>query len=222
MSLRAPQREALEALAYAVMRTDSCSSVAESLGIIREIAEGFTDFHFDFPSYCFALATGVGKTRLMGAMIYYLYKVKKYRNFFVVAPNLTIYEKLARDFTYGSPKYVFKGIGDFDAANPRIIDGNNYAQINTNDAVQSLEFAEFADEVTINIFNISKFSRAEGVKIRKPSEYLGESYFQYLQSLRDLVVLMDESHRYRADVSSTAINELKPVLGLEFTATPYF
>ena len=28
-----------------------------------------TDFEREFPSFCFALATGVGKTRLMGAFI---------------------------------------------------------------------------------------------------------------------------------------------------------
>lgn len=223
MSLRAPQKEALETLAYALIKTDPEKPVSENLATIKELADGFTDFHFDFPSYCFAVATGVGKTRLMGAMIYYLYKTKKYRNFFVIAPNLTIYEKLVGDFTYGSPKYVFKGIADFDAANPKIIDGNNYAQIDTGLTGQSsFDFSEFESEVTINIFNISKFSRSEGVKIRKLSEYLGTSYFDYLKSLPDLVVLMDESHRYRADASSTAINELAPVLGLEFTATPYF
>jgi type III restriction enzyme len=34
------------------------------------------------------------------------------------------------------------------------------------------------------------------------------------------VVLMDESHRYRAKAGMTAINELNPILGLELTATP--
>lgn len=32
---------------------------------------------------------------------------------------------------------------------------------------------------------------------------------------------MDESHRYRADAGTRAINELKPILGLELTATPF-
>jgi type III restriction enzyme len=32
---------------------------------------------------------------------------------------------------------------------------------------------------------------------------------------------MDESHRYRASAGQRAINELKPVLGLELTATPF-
>ena len=33
---------------------------------------------------------------------------------------------------------------------------------------------------------------------------------------------MDEWHRYRASAGSRAINELRPILGLELTATPYF
>jgi type III restriction enzyme len=32
---------------------------------------------------------------------------------------------------------------------------------------------------------------------------------------------MDESHRYRASAGVRAINELRPILGLELTATPF-
>ena len=46
-------------------------------------------------------------------------------------------------------------------------------------------------------------------------EEIGESYFDYLAGLDDLVLIMDESHRYRASAGIRAINELKPVLGLE-------
>ena len=77
----------------------------------------------------------------------------------------------------------------------------------------------------INIFNISKInSEVRGGKaprIKRLSEYIGQSYFEYLAGLEDLVLLMDESHRYRASAGVRAINELKPVLGLELTATPF-
>ena len=65
-------------------------------------------------SITFALATGVGKTRLMGAFITYLYCQYGYRNFFIVAPNLTIYNKLKSDL--GDPasrKYVFHAAAVF-------------------------------------------------------------------------------------------------------------
>ncbi|MDX1907950.1 MAG: DEAD/DEAH box helicase family protein, partial [Bacteroidia bacterium] len=58
-------------------------------------------------------------------------------------------------------------------------------------------------------------------RIKRLSEYLGQSYFEYLAGLPDLVLLMDESHRYRASAGARAITELKPILGLELTATPY-
>lgn len=56
--------------------------------------------------------------------------------------------------------------------------------------------------------------------MRRLSEYIGESYFDYLAGLPDLVILMDEAHRYHADASKRAINELRPILGCEMTTTP--
>jgi len=80
-------------------------------------------------------------------------------------------------------------------------------------------------EVRINIFNISKLnSEVRGGKeprIKRMREVLGRSYFNHLANLPDLVLLMDESHRYRASAGVRAINELKPLLGLELTATPF-
>ena len=81
--------------------------------MIRSEFASVTDFERDFPSLCFALATGVGKTRLMGAFIAYLHLAHGINNFFVLAPNLTIYNKLITDFTPNTPKYVFKGIAEF-------------------------------------------------------------------------------------------------------------
>ncbi|NLE59565.1 MAG: DEAD/DEAH box helicase family protein, partial [Planctomycetes bacterium] len=75
-----------------------------------------------------------------------------------------------------------------------------------------------------NIFNISKINSevrgGSAPRIKRLSEYIGQSYFEYLAGLDDLVMLMDESHRYRATAGVRAINELKPILGLELTATP--
>ncbi len=83
----------------------------------------------------------------------------------------------------------------------------------------------FDDVVHINVFNISKLNKDTSEKkgtprIKRLSEYIGQSYFEYLAELDDLVLLMDESHRYRADAGVRVLNELRPVLGLELTATP--
>ena len=221
LSLRAPQRRSLEILdrLTEIVPPSKGADIAAALEIIRSEFPSVTDFEREFPSLCFALATGVGKTRLMGAFISYLHLAHGINNFFVLAPNLTIYNKLIADFSDRThPKYVFKGISEFAIDAPVIITGDNYDQ---HDPASGMLFGG----VRINIFNISKInSEVRGGKaprIKRLSEYIGESYFDYLAGLPDLVLLMDESHRYRASAGIKAINELKPILGLELTATPF-
>jgi type III restriction enzyme len=223
LSLRAPQRESLEVLAKAIDATnerllDPKHDVPALLETLKAEFPTLENFERDFPSLCFALATGVGKTRLMGAFISYLHLAHGINSFFVLAPNLTIYEKLIADFSPGTPKYVFKGIAEFAAYPPEVITGDNYEQRGAQ------VMGDILANVRINVFNISKInSEVRGGKaprIKRLSEYLGDSYFNYLSNLPDLVLLMDESHRYRASAGVKALNELNPILGLELTATP--
>ena len=221
LSLRSPQRESLESLQKAIAATPDIlhpnRDVPALLEILKTEFPTLSDFERDFPSLCFALATGVGKTRLMGAFISYLHLAHGISNFFVLAPNLTIYNKLIADFTPNTKKYVFRGIAEFAVNTPKIVTGDDYE-------VKGRAYDAFAS-ISINIFNISKINSevrgGKSPKIKRLSEYLGDSYFNYLAELPDLVLLMDESHRYRADAGVRALNELKPLLGLELTATPF-
>lgn len=227
LSLRKPQAEALRRLDDIVTliapskETDvegARQAVRQVYGDLPDAA--FEEFERDFPSVCFALATGVGKTRLMGAFISYLYMIGKSRNFFVLAPNLTIYEKLLSDFQPNSPKYVFRGIEAFAHNAPLIVNAENYEE---GRGVRGTDL--FGREgAIINIFNISKINSevrgGNAPRIKRLQEYIGDSYFSYLSELDDLVLLMDEAHRYRGSAGARAIAELKPILGLEVTATP--
>jgi type III restriction enzyme len=225
LSLRAPQSESLAKLANAIEASAAmlkhdrdAADVAAILATLKTQFPTLQDFERDFPSLCFALATGVGKTRLMGAFISYLYTAHGIKHFFVLAPNLTIYDKLIGDFTPNTAKYVFKGVAEFASYPPEIITGDNYEE-------RAQALGDLLSPVSINIFNIAKItSEVRGGKaprIKRLSEYIGQSYFDYLAGLPDLVLLMDESHRYRATAGLRAINELKPLLGLELTATPF-
>jgi type III restriction enzyme len=231
LSLRPPQAESLSKLVAALEaapemlnheRGNDAESLASILAKLKAHFNTLEDFERDFPSLCFALATGVGKTRLMGAFIAYLHVAHGINNFFVLAPNLTIYNKLITDFTRNTPKYVFKGIAEFAQQPPLIITGDNYDQTG---AVVDTQPQGFDHDVRINIFNISKInSEVRGGKeprIKRMKEVLGDSYFNHLANLPDLVLLMDESHRYRASAGVRSINELNPLFGLEVTATPF-
>jgi type III restriction enzyme len=238
LSLRKPQRDSLEIL-QRICEIIPLEKEQDNGSLLKAVQSEFpnvTSFDRGFPSLCFALATGVGKTRLMGAFISYLYLSEGIRHFMVLSPNLTIYNKLIADFTPNTPKYVFTGIGEFARNSPLIITGDNYEaghgvrQEARRDPL--LPGVQADDVIHVNIFNIAKITAKDKGKyaadderkniprMRRLSEYIGESYFDYLAGLDDLVIIMDESHRYRATSGMAAINELNPVLGLELTATP--
>lgn len=223
LSLRLPQRQSLEILdrITGLMPLRKTADRDAALAAISREFPTVTDFEREFPSLCFALATGVGKTRLMGAFIAYLHLAHGLKHFFVLAPNLTIYRKLIADFTPGNPKYVFQGLAEFALAPPEIITGDNYE---SGRGIRGVDLLGQADGVHVNVFNVAKInSEVRGGKaprIKRLSEYIGESYFDYLSKLDDLVLLMDESHRYRGSAGVRAINDLRPALGLELTATP--
>jgi len=212
MSLRKPQKRSLEILdsIFSTLEIKKGMDLKTALEQVNTMYPTCTDFERDFMSMTFALATGVGKTRLMGAFIAYLYTNHNIRNFFVVAPNTTIYEKLQRDLSdTNSPKYVFRGLSCFVNA-PQIITGDDYS-----DRTISL----FRSDVKIFIFNIDKFNK-ENSNMKSVNENYGMSFYKALAELPDLVLIMDESHHYHGEKGEQALNELKPLLGLELTATP--
>lgn len=218
MSLRKPQFRSLRILDDILRENQLSKNIDTELyqRSISNLYRTFTEFERPFFNLAFELATGVGKTKLMGAFMTYLYTNKGVKNFFVVAPSLTIYSKLKNDLGNPSPdnsKYVFRGLGCFANSTPNVWFDDDY---------RNKPISSFLNTNSINIFifNISKFNSEER-KMMSVNEYLGESFFSYLQSLEDLVVIMDESHHYRADASAAAINQLNPVLGIELTATPY-
>lgn len=212
MSLRKPQEKSLKVLEEIMtsLNIKKGMNLKAALGGVHAMYPICSDFEREFLSLTFALATGVGKTRLMGAFIAYLYTNHNIKNFFVVAPGTTVYEKLKKDLSDPSnSKYVFKGLGCFHKP-PEVITDDDYR-------TKTISF--FESDVRIFVFNIYKFNK-EGSKMKKINELIGESFYGYLANLEDLVLIMDESHHYRAEKGMQALNELNPLLGLELTATP--
>lgn len=225
MSLREPQYEALkyfdaisENVDYKInSKTEIEAMASQNCQNQRSIK---VDKEFDFPSFCFDMTTGIGKSRLMGACIYYLFKTKGYKHFFILAPGNTIYDKMRREAVPSHPKYMFKGL-EAEMGRPKVYDGENYLSYPVKFRQEEL-VVEKTSEIQIFIFNISKiFTRGDiQFKFHEFNENLGGSFAQVLRSFDDLVFCMDEAHRYYAPASMKAINYLQPKLGLEFTATP--
>lgn len=224
MSLRTPQEEALT---YLDAITSQCDYKKDRKEIIEAVATEYCEkqrkMHstFEFPSFCYAMATGIGKTRLMGASIYYLYKTKGYKHFFILAPGNTIYDKLRKETNPNHPKYIFKGL-EAELNRPKVYDGENYDTYPIKYDQMNL-IVEKTSDIQLFIFNIGKIFNSKTdtqFNFHKFKETLGASFADVLAQFDDLVICMDEAHRYYAPASMKAINYLKPILGLEFTATP--
>jgi type III restriction enzyme len=106
------QREAIETLIYLkeVRRLESLSQIiAEFGGATAELqALGITEDEDSWSRYAFKLATGAGKTKVMSLCIVWSYfhalresESEMARHFVVIAPNLTVYERLKDDFGNG-------------------------------------------------------------------------------------------------------------------------
>lgn len=224
MSLRKPQEEALS---YLDAISTHCDYKCDDKETIEVAASEYSENNrkvrtkFDFPSFCYNMATGIGKTRLMGACIYYLYKTKGYKHFFILAPGNTIYDKLRNESNPAHPKYIFKGL-EAEMGRPRVWDGENYDQYPVKYEQGSL-FVDQMSEIQLFIFNIGKIFNSKTdtqFNFHKFKEMLGASFADVLAQFDDLVICMDEAHHYYAPASMKAINYLRPILGLEFTATP--
>ena len=224
MSLRTPQEEALS---YLDAISTHCDYKRDDKETVEAAASEYSENNrkvrtkFDFPSFCYAMATGIGKTRLMGACIYYLYKTKGYKHFFILAPGNTIYDKLRKESNPAHPKYIFKGL-EAEMGRPRVWDGENYDQYPVKYEQGSL-FVDHTSEIQLFIFNIGKIFNSKTdtqFNFHKFKETLGASFADVLAQFDDLVICMDEAHHYYAPASMKAINYLRPILGLEFTATP--
>ena len=105
---------------------------------------------------------------------------------------------------------------------PKVYDGENYTSYPVQLEQMTLPLGK-TSEIQLFIFNIGKIFNSKTdtqFNFHKFQETLGASFSEVLAGFDDLVVCMDEAHRYYAPASMKAINFLKPILSLEFTATP--
>lgn len=135
-----------------------------------------------------------------------------------VAPYI---DKLRKETNPNHPKYIFKGL-EAEMGKPKVYDGENYDRYPIR-FEQMTMFVENTFDIQLFIFNIGKIFNSKTdteFNFHKFKETLGASFADVLAQFDDLVICMDEAHRYYAPASMKAINYLKPILGLEFTATP--
>jgi type III restriction enzyme len=226
LSLRPPQAESLTKLVRALAEAPELlgheQDVPALLATLKAEFPTLQDFEREFPSLCFALATGVGKTRLMGAFIAYLHLAHGINNFFVLAPNLTIYNKLITDFT---PQHAEVRLQGHRRVCTTAAADHHRRQLRPDRrrgaGPDGWLCSRRAHQHLQHLQDQLRGARRQGAAHQADAGGAGRQLLQPPGQPADLVLLMDESHRYRALAGMRAINELKPLFGLEVTATPF-
>lgn len=195
LDLRAPNKEAMDSLAYA------------------------HSWHYDVdgggsPYECVIdSATGVGKTYVIVACVEYFAAARGYRNFAVIAPGDTIRNKTIANFTPGHRKSLLKSM----ESEPVLVTADNF---NT-PAMRAI--LDDDSRVKIYVFTVQALlapTTKQGRKTHAYQEGLGSGFYDHLAALDDLLVFADEAHCYTGPAFSRTIADLDPNAIVGLTATP--
>lgn len=217
MSLRPPQSAALSELAFFFqsggVRLRKMSG-AELIGVFNEQEPRFA-FEGGCPELTVDLATGVGKTRLIGAFMAYLFLGDQSRNFLILSPRTQIVKKFIDELKPVHRKFIF--------VDPALVGAPNIITPESLEAF-SPDQIELWDGPAIWVATPQAFaSRRSRLKVK--SERTGTSATDYLKSLDDLVVFIDESHHLGNEAAEEEsvwrreVRQLSPKLVIGTTAT---
>lgn len=183
--------------------------------LLTEVIDKEENVHAPFLG--FEMATGSGKTMLMGASIFYLFKKYGIRNYLIITPASTdIYNKTILNFARGTFESVWANDAPFTY---NLITGNDYTARPLYDGFDSTR------DFSIFVFNISKFG-TNAINTTKPWEAsIWKDQHGNTVSIRDylhkedLVIVTDEAHHAQNRVSREIIKSFHPKCVLEYTAT---
>ena len=202
MHLRRPQREALERLHECFNQASKPLSALEKLEVVDLFKSRYPNWEFeqDTAAFTFHLATGVGKTRLIGALIAYFFLSKESNHFMIVSPRTEILRKFIRTCTQADDHYLF--------VDPQLVDFPTI--YDANKSVADYKQSSFFDGGPIIWILSPQAFTAAGAKLKKRTENDECSAVEYLQKLEDLVVFFDESHHLSFDTQDDSVwrNEL--------------
>lgn len=215
MRLRVPQQEAMERL-HEIMDKSELTLSQMSTEEVRKLFESNNStwfFEHEAPEITFHLATSVGKARLIGAIMAYLFLARESRNFVIVSPRSEIIRKFL-SVCAGGKDYIF--------VDPSLVDYPTVFQQSSSvsDFDQSLIFAGGP-----RIWVISPQSlTANNARMKFKGQFDACSPVEYLKKLDDLVIFFDESHHLGLDAEEdsvwrTELNELNPKMIIGTTAS---
>ncbi|NDL57019.1 DEAD/DEAH box helicase family protein [Phytoactinopolyspora mesophila] len=196
LTLRTPNYQAVESVAYMMSQHYDVEERQEPFECIVDSA------------------TGVGKTYIMAGLIEYLAGIDTpARNFLILTPGRTIRDKTVRNFTPGDDKAITSSM----RSDPVVVTADNF------DSAAIAKAITDTSKTKVYIFTVQALTKPDtdaGRATHDYQEFLGASFYDWLGTLDDLVILADEHHCYRGPAFSRTITNLNPELVVGVTATP--
>lgn len=208
--LRKPQRKAFELIHALIKDLDRDLPLVSQKELRLKASEAGVRATAGAPELVFQLATGVGKTRLMGAIMAYLYRAGQTRNCVILAPRKTILAKFERESQVSSSKYLF--------LDPVLVPEPNLCFRSTLESF-------VPDPDRLNVFILSPQTITGSDRRFAQGDDFRSSTLEYLQGRNDLIVCIDESHHLGRQSDEEvaawrqAVRQLEPRLQFGFTAT---
>jgi type III restriction enzyme len=188
------------------------AGLGETLGIAQDsgfMLEGISVDTWEYPTFTVDMETGTGKTYVYLRTIHELFKEYGLRKFLIVVPSVAIYEGVIKTIKdtrshfasiYGTQNVVTY---EYDGAKPQLL--RNFA---------------IGRAIEIMVITIDSFNKKSNTIFKKTDKLMGQRMpYEYLQETRPILIL-DESQNYQSEKSRAALRTLKPLLAINYSATP--
>ncbi len=153
------------------------------------------------------METGTGKTYVYLRTIYELNKLYGFRKFIIVVPSIAIREGVLQSI--GDTHEHFQNLYDKAPITTAVYDSRR---------VSNLRGFASANSIQVQVINIDSFAKDENI-INKPNDRLtGKRPIEFIQSTRPFVIV-DEPQNMETEIRKRAIQNLKPLCTLRYSAT---
>ena len=179
----------------------------ENLNTIQTKNEVKVSTNLDGYNFSVEMETGTGKTYVYLRTIYELNKQYSFKKFVIVVPSVAIREGVLKNLEVTHEH--FQNLYDNVPINFQMYDSTK---------VSNLRGFTTTNNIEVLVINIDSFAKDENI-INKPNDKLnGQKPIEFIQATNPIVIV-DEPQNMETEKRQKAIEDLKPLVTLRYSAT---
>lgn len=183
------------------------TQILENLKSIQEHNEVKVSTSLDGLNFSVEMETGTGKTYVYLRTIYELNKQYAFKKFVIVVPSVAIREGVLKNLEVTHEH--FQNLYDNVPINYQMYDSTKVSNLRGFTTTNTME---------VLVINIDSFAKDENI-INKPNDKLnGQKPIEFIQATNPIVIV-DEPQNMETEKRQKAIDDLKPLVTLRYSAT---